>query len=91
MKEFTIRNKICGWLNSLHGAAFEVSRPNSKTGKPDITGCYLGHCVAFEVKIPGKKARRSQGYALARLKRAGAHVAVVTSLDEAKLFMNEWF
>jgi hypothetical protein len=93
MKESSIRSSILKWLNSLPESHFEVSPPNSPTGKPDITGClsgihtswgYRGRYVAIEVKVPGKKPRLAQRYAMDKLREAGAFCIVATNLEQVQ-------
>jgi hypothetical protein len=92
MKESSIRSSIVKWLNSLPESHFEVSPPNSPTAKPDITGCltaytghhYFGRYVAVEVKIPGKKPRLAQRYAMDKLREAGAFCIVATNLEQVQ-------
>ena len=52
-------------------------------GTPDVLCIIGGRAVFFEVKRPGKKATALQEEMHARLRAAGATVAVVTSIDEA--------
>ena len=88
MKELSVKAKIVKWLNSLPDADFEVSPPNSPTGKPDITGCLNGRYVAIEVKRPkkagGRNAKRHQIYRLRQLAKAGALCMVARSVAEVR-------
>lgn len=60
-----------------HGGAF------TRAGIPDLIGVVDGRFCALEVKRPGEGPSAIQRATIARLKRAGAIVAVVTSPAEA--------
>ena len=75
-------------------AALEVTFPGSvwwkvhggpyqPAGTPDLMGCLDGLYVSLEVKTPEGNLSRIQVVMIERLRRAGALVAVVTSVDEA--------
>ena len=71
--------KYGGVWYKIHGG------PYQEAGIPDIVGCCQGHFFGLEVKRPEKRKNVSQQqvYQLDRLKKAGAIVAVVTSVEEA--------
>lgn len=60
----------------IHGSAY------SRTGDPDLVGCYLGTAFAIEVKQPHGKLTRIQVKRLEEWEKAGARVGVATSLYE---------
>jgi hypothetical protein len=85
-------------LDRLHAIPFahvvkNHSDPYSKAGEPDLHGCIDGRFVALEVKVPGRTARPTplQRVALDAWRAAGAHVAVVTSVDELDALLWNWF
>lgn len=91
-RESAIVERILRWLNSLpecyahktHGGMF------GKAGKPDITGCFRGWRFEIEVKRPGNRPTKLQERELARWAAAGAHVAVVHSLEELQAYFRAW-
>lgn len=82
--EKDIKFKIVNYLKTLPCSEWEVSPPGSPTAKPDITGCLNGFYIAIEVKVPGKKPRKAQGYKMNRLRRAGAVVFAATSVEQVR-------
>jgi len=83
-KEATIKKDIIKFLNRLPRSEFEVSRPGSPTGKPDITGCLRGIYMAIEVKTLSGYARKIQKYRMKRLREAGAIVFVATTVEKVE-------
>ena len=79
-----LRYKIRDYLNSLPRSSFKVNGPGSPTGEPDIDGCLDGRYVAVEVKVPGKKPKRHQGYRLKKLAAAGAFTFCAHSVEETR-------
>ena len=53
-------------------------------GDPDIDACICGRSVQLEVKRPGEKPTLLQVKRLEEWRQAGAIVAVVVSVDDAK-------
>ena len=82
MKESSIRSAILSYLNSLSQSYFEISRPGSQSGKPDITGCLRGRYVAVEVKRLREKPTKLQAYKLKRIYEAGGIGIVAGSVEE---------
>lgn len=60
----------------IHGSAY------SRTGDPDLVGCYLGVSFAIEVKQPGSSPSKIQIKRLIEWGNAGARVGVATSVQE---------
>lgn len=53
-------------------------------GLPDIVGCYKGHPIWFETKMPeGDDPTPIQRHRHKQIKAAGGLVAVVRSVDDA--------
>lgn len=90
--EAAIVRQMLTWLNRLpecyahktHGGMF------GRAGKPDITGCFRGWRFEIEVKRPGNKPTPLQERELTRWAAAGAHVAVVHSLEELQAHFKAW-
>ena len=81
---YNLCRRILNYLNSLSESDFEISPPNSPSGKPDVTGCLSGHYWAIEVKIGKDKPSRIQNYKMERLRKAGAMVIVAWNLQDIK-------
>lgn len=70
---------IGGWWLNFHGGSVYMPR-----GIPDIIGCFLGRFVAFEVKQPGEKPTPIQRLTIQLLKKAGAVVEIVYSVEDVR-------
>ncbi len=88
--EKKIQEEICQYLN-LYGITYFRQRMDRKTtgtvGWPDFSFVINGQACFMEVKRPGGKPDPDQERVLAALSKAGAHIAVVTSLLEAIEFI----
>lgn len=87
MRESSIQSSILDYLNSLpHCMAENVRGSAEASGRADINACYKGVCLKLEVKggTEGYKATKQQKLYLKRWKLAGAKVAVIESVYEAK-------
>jgi len=91
MSEKSIVNSILKYLNSLPQCRAEKTWGGGygNAGKPDITGCLNGRRFELEVKAPGGKPTPLQKATLEQWKEAGAIVAVVHSVEEAKEILKE--
>ena len=87
MLESGIQNKIIKHLRS-RGAIVNKTISMSKSGWPDIVGCYKGRFIGIEVKRPGKKPTPLQEFKLAELAAAGAYVGAATSVAEARALLD---
>ncbi|HEY6461141.1 MAG TPA: hypothetical protein VIY73_13345 [Polyangiaceae bacterium] len=58
-------------------------------GGPDVLACVRGRFVALECKTGNATTTKEQRACLAALKAAGAVVAVVRSVDEARAAIEE--
>ena len=58
-------------------------------GDPDIDACICGRSVQLEVKRPGEKPTALQAKRLREWRKAGALVAVVSSVEEVKSLLTE--
>lgn len=88
-RESLIKKEIMQFLQRLPNSRFEISKPGSKTGKLDITGCLQGRYVAFEVKTLVGRLTRLQVHELRELQEAGAVAAMVRSLEEVKAVLKD--
>jgi len=83
--EKTITNNIIRYLNSLPACyARKIHSSRYASGFPDIVCVKGGRTYWLEVKRPGGKPTKLQEVELGKWQEAGATVAVVHSLDEAK-------
>jgi len=79
MKESELTTKIIkalrgrgGFWFKVHGNAIQMS------GIPDIIGCYRGHFIAMEVKLPRRLiVSKRQRLILRRIRRAGGTSIVI--------------
>ena len=85
-KEKTIVQKILTFLNEIPGclARKRWGGGMGVTGDPDITGCLNGRHLELEVKRRGQRPTPLQAKRLEEWRKAGALVAVVTSVDEVR-------
>jgi len=61
-----------------------------KQGEPDITCCYKGRYIAFEVKRDEKeKARKLQEYKMSLIRKAGGIAMRVDNLNQVKEVLYE--
>jgi hypothetical protein len=89
MKEKCITTAIMRYLKDLpgcfcwkeHGGMYGVA------GLPDIICCINGRFVAFEVKTENGRLSKLQELAIAKIQAAGGAAYKVTSVAEAKQFV----
>lgn len=84
MKEKNIVNAIMHALRQarvyvikMHGSAYQIP------GLPDLWCVVDGKLTCLEVKQEGEKPTRRQEFEIEKLRKAGATVAVVRSVEEA--------
>lgn len=84
-RESAIVRAIIARLNAIPGCLARKRHGNaySVAGDPDITGCYYGRHFELEVKRPDGRLTALQEQRLAEWTRAGARVAVVTTVEDA--------
>lgn len=89
--EKDIVKDILTYLNSLEGCrAIKRHGGRLRGGEPDITGCYQGQHLEFEVKRSSKEeATPRQGSNLRKWKAAGAIIGVVYSKKQVVDIMLE--
>ena len=87
--EQQIQKKIITYLESQGCYVVKVISA-SKTGVPDIIGCYHGEFFAIEVKTPGTKGNVSklQEYNLEKIKECGGQSLVAWELEQVKEFID---
>ena len=69
------------WVTKYHGSAFSMS------GVPDVMMIKGGRVCWLECKRPGQKPTPIQILRMEELRAAGCPVAVVTSAEEARAFL----
>ncbi len=89
-REKDLQEQITNWLR-LRNITVIRSATHRKTsnnmGCPDLIFCVRGKAVAFEVKLPGRKPTPEQEKFLAALSADGWHIAVIHSIDGARVFV----
>lgn len=59
-----------------------------RAGIPDIHATYHGHSIWLEVKAPGGRPTPRQTYELNRIRAAGGHAHIVTTVDDVRTILN---
>lgn len=94
VKESQIVKGIKAMLEKEYGGVWYKIHggPYQEAGIPDIVGVVNGHFFTLEVKRPEKRhdVSKQQRYQLNRLADAGAYTAVVTSVEEARNYMETY-
>jgi len=89
--ERAIVKAILAYLNGLPGclARKRWGGGMGVAGDPDIDACIRGRSVQLEVKRPGERPTPLQVKRLREWRKAGALVAVVSSVEEVKSLLTE--
>ncbi len=84
--EKTIVGHITKWLKAQPDVYFfkTVGSSFQKRGLPDIVGSCGAFAFYFEAKTAKGRTSPKQDLEISRIKRAGAHVSVVRSLDDVR-------
>ncbi len=90
MKEQTIQKNITRYLESIGCYVVKVVAA-SKSGVPDILGCYNGKMFAIEVKTPSTRSNVSplQEYNLKAIRTAGGYAIVAWGVDMVKEYFEK--
>jgi len=88
--ESKIVKKVLEHLRSRGAFATKTyGNPLVTRGLPDITGCYRGRYIAFEVKRDSSgKPTEIQAFRLAEITRAGGIARVISSVQEAEAILD---
>jgi Holliday junction resolvase len=88
MKEQDIQRKIIKWLEANDCYVVKVVAA-SKSGVPDIIGCWGGIFFGIEVKTPktAGNVSRLQEYNLDRIRECGGHSCVAWSVEQVEDFI----
>jgi len=80
-----LEREVGGWWFKVWGG------PLTPAGIPDLVGCVQGLFFALEVKMPRRSSQPSpiQIAMMRRIEKAGGHVAVVRSTNDAVEFVQE--
>lgn len=91
MKEQQIQKKIVNYLESEGCYVVKVVTA-TKSGVPDIIGCYDGYFFGIEVKTPKTKANVSalQEYNLDLIEECGGQAIVAWDVDQVKEFLGSF-
>jgi Holliday junction resolvase len=84
-RESNIVGNIRRYLKTVGGKSIKMHGSQfSEAGTPDILWIHNGHAFWFEVKRPGEDPTKIQLHRIAEWTAAGASVAVVRSVAEAR-------
>ena len=88
MTEQQIQKKIIKYLESRGCYVVKVVTA-TKSGVPDIIGCYEGIFFAIEVKTPAtaRNVSKLQEYNLDKIRDADGHSLVAWSLEQVEAFI----
>lgn len=84
MNESALSKKIAKRIRDHGGWARKIAGGPGQAGLPDILGCYRGHALGLEVKVPGRENTVTdlQAKTLEAMARGGAITAVVTTVQQ---------
>ena len=82
MIESKLRTKVMNSLKRWPGVWVYKASDRYTSGVPDIIGCRQGKMFAIELKAEHGRVSKIQEWTMHELKRAGAAVAVIRSMDE---------
>lgn len=90
MNEAALSKKMAKRIRDRGGWARKIAGGPGQSGLPDIIGCYRGHCLALEVKIPGRENTLTdlQAATLAAMKKGGAIAKMVTTVQQVDRIMD---
>jgi len=89
--EGKLRDKAMKYLRSIPDNYVRKISDSCNVGYPDIDGCYLGLAYYFELKSENGRLSKRQKYEIGKIQKAGGRAAVVSSLEQIKLWMFVWF
>ena len=86
--ESQIQSTIIKWLETLRPECeCHKNVVANKVGVPDITVCYRGRYIAFEIKKPGGTTSPAQDEVIRRVRAAGGCAYSVNNLTTVKGIM----
>ena len=90
--EQQIQKKILNYLNSVGCYTIKVISA-SKSGVPDIVGCYEGVFFGIEVKTPSTigNVSKLQEYNIDQIRISGGHSIVAADVETVEDFINGIF
>lgn len=90
-QESRLSRKVLDALKAKGIFAYKVQGgPTQMAGLPDVIACVDGKFVGIEMKVPGKLSNVSerQKYVHSKIRQAGGHVIVATSVDQVMLIID---
>ena len=72
-----------GYVLKTHVSSFQ------RQGEPDVTVCYKGRYLAFELKVKGNKPTKLQEHKMCEIRRAGGIAMVARTLKEVEEALDE--
>lgn len=90
-REKEIENEIKSYITVCGGLCYKIHGGDlyQETGIPDILACWGGLFFGIEVKDPGGKPSAIQLAQGARIKKAGGHFIIATSLQDVKDYIKQ--
>ena len=90
-REKEIENEIKAYISSKGGLCYKIHGGDlyQETGIPDLLCCWSGLFFGIEVKDPQGKPSAIQLAQGARIKKAGGHFIIATSLQDVKNYLLE--
>ena len=89
--EKSVENEIKAYITSQGGLCYKIHGGDlyQETGIPDLLCCWSGLFFGIEVKDPQGKPSAIQLAQGARIKKAGGHFIIATSLQDVKNYLWE--
>lgn len=89
--ESSIVKSCLDYLNEFSSTEFQKRHgARTRSGEPDITGCFAGLHWEIEVKRPGRKPTKRQLSRMRKWSQAGAVVCWVNSLKGLQKIVDFW-
>ena len=90
-REKIIENEIKAYITACGGLPYKIHGGDlyQESGIPDILACWNGLFFGIEVKRPGEKPTALQLAQGLRIKKAGGHFIVDSSLQDVKDYIKK--
>ena len=90
-REKEIENEIKAYIKSCGGLCYKIHGGDlyQESGIPDLLCCWGGLFFGIEVKDPGGKPSAIQLAQGARIKKAGGHFIIATSVQDVKDYIEK--
>ena len=89
MKESKFQEKVIELLESRGAYVLKTHVSSYQAqGEPDITCCFMGRYVAFELKVDGNTPSKLQEKKMEQIKRAGGYAIAAYTLKDIEQALN---